>query len=136
MKYCYQCGKMTAGEPLYCGTCGRTYDVKLCPRSHVNPRGAEVCSKCGSRELSTPQPKVPMSLRLLALLARLGLGLLLFYASLSLVIALLRTREVQQLVVALGILLAVLWWLWSKLPDWFQEAIRSFWKNRRQNDDD
>ena len=136
MKYCYQCGKMTAGEPLYCGTCGRTYDVKLCPRSHVNPRGAEVCSKCGSRELSTPQPKVPMSLRLLALLVRLGLGLLLFYVSLSLVIALLRTREVQQLVVVLGILLSGLWWLWSKLPDWFQEAIRSFWKNRRQNDDD
>jgi hypothetical protein len=136
MKYCYQCGKMTAGEPLYCGTCGRTYDVKLCPRSHVNPRGAEVCSKCGSRELSTPQPKVPMSLRLLALLVRLGLGLLLFYASLSLVIALLRTREVQQIVVVFGMLLAGLWWLWSKLPDWFQEAIRSFWKNRRQNDDD
>ena len=136
MKYCYQCGKMTAGEPLYCGTCGRTYDVKLCPRSHVNPRGAEVCSKCGSRELSTPQPKIPMSLRLLALLVRLGLGLLLFYVSLSLVIALLRTREVQQLVVVLGILLSGLWWLWSKLPDWFQEAIRSFWKNRRQNDDD
>ena len=136
MKYCYQCGKMTAGEPLYCGTCGRTYDVKLCPRSHVNPRGAEVCSKCGSRELSTPQPKIPMSWRLLAILLRLGLGLLLFYASLSLVIALLRTREVQQLVVVLGILLSGLWWLWSKLPDWFQEAIRSFWKNRRQNDDD
>jgi DNA-directed RNA polymerase subunit RPC12/RpoP len=136
MKYCYQCGKMTAGEPLYCSTCGRTYDVKLCPRSHVNPRGAEVCSKCGSRELSTPQPKVPMSLRLLALLVRLGLGLLLFYASLSLVVVLLRTREFQQLLVVLGILLSGLWWLWSKLPDWFQEAIRSFWKNRRQNDDD
>ena len=136
MKYCYQCGKMTAGEALYCGTCGRTYDVKLCPRSHVNPRGAEVCSKCGSRELSTPQPKVPMSLRLLALLVRLGLGLLLFYASLSLVVVLLRTREVQQALVAFGILLSGLWWLWSKLPDWFQEAIRSFWKNRRQNDDD
>ena len=136
MKYCYQCGKMTAGEPLYCATCGRTYDVKLCPRSHVNPRGAEVCSKCGSRELSTPQPKVPMSLRLLALLVRLGLGLLLFYASLSLVVDLLRTREVQQVLVVFGMLLSGLWWIWSKLPDWFQEAIRSFWKNRRQNDDD
>lgn len=136
MKYCYQCGKMTAGDPLYCGTCGRTYDVKLCPRAHVNPRGAEVCSRCGSRELSTPQPKIPMSWRLLALLTRLGLGLLLFYASLSLVVALVRTPEVQRALVALGILLAVLWWLWSRLPDWFQEAIRSFWKNRRRNDDD
>ena len=136
MKYCYQCGKMTAGEPLYCGTCGRTYDVKLCPRAHVNPRGAEVCSKCGSRELSTPQPKIPMSWRLFALLIRLGLGLLLFYASLCLVVALLRTREVQQALVVFGMLLSGLWWLWSKLPDWFQEALRSFWKNRRRDDDD
>jgi hypothetical protein len=136
MKYCYQCGKMTAGEPLFCGTCGRSYDAKLCPRLHVNPRGAEVCSKCGSRELSTPQPRIPMSLRLLALLARLGLGLLLFYVSLSLVIALVRTPEVQKAFVAFGILLAALWWLWSKLPDWFQDAIRSFSKSRRQKDDD
>jgi DNA-directed RNA polymerase subunit RPC12/RpoP len=127
---------MTAGDPLYCGTCGRTYDVKLCPRAHVNPRGAEVCSRCGSRELSTPQPKIPMTLRLLALLARLGLGLLLFYATLSLAVALIRTPEVQRALVAFGVLLAVLWWLWSKLPDWFQEAIRSFWTNRRRNDDD
>jgi len=136
MKYCYQCGKMTAGEPLYCGTCGRTYDVKLCQRQHVNPRGAEVCSKCGSRELSTPQPRIPMSLRLLALLIRLGLGLLLFYASLTLVVDLLRTQQVQQVLIVFGMLLSALWWLWSKLPDWFQEAIRSFWKNRRYSDDD
>ncbi|MGD0904699.1 MAG: hypothetical protein ABR924_17320 [Terracidiphilus sp.] len=136
MKYCYQCGKMTAGEPLFCGTCGRSYDAKLCPRLHVNPRGVEVCSKCGSRELSTPQPRIPMSLRLLALLARLGLGLLLFYVSLSLVIALVRTPEVQKAFVAFGVLLAALWWLWSKLPDWFQDVIRSFSKSRRQKDDD
>jgi len=136
MKYCYHCGKMTAGEPLYCSSCGRTYDVKLCPRQHVNPRGAEVCSKCGSRELSTPQPKVPMSLRLLAILLRLGIGLLLCYATLSLVAALVRSSEVQQLLAACGLLLAILWGLWSKLPDWFQEAIRSFVRSRRDRDDD
>ena len=77
-----------------------------------------------------------MSLRLLAILLRLGLGLLLFYASLSLVIDLVRTPEVQKAFVAFGILLAALWWLWSKLPDWFQDAIRSFSKSRRQKDDD
>ena len=135
MKYCYQCGRMTNGEPLFCNHCGRSYDVKLCPRMHQNPRGAEVCSKCGSRELSTPQPKIPMSWRLLAILARLGLGLMLFYASLSLVIALVRTPEVQKAMVALGVLLAGLWWLWTKLPDWFQELIRALW-NRRENKDD
>ena len=136
MKYCYQCGKMTAGEPLYCGTCGRTYDVKLCPRQHVNPRGAEVCSKCGSRELSTPQPRIPMVYRLLAILVRLALGLLLFYATLELLIGLVSSPEVQRALVAFGLLLAVLWWLWSKLPDWFQEALRTLFIKRRQRDDD
>ncbi len=135
MKYCYQCGKMTAGEALFCGTCGRSYDVKLCPRLHSNPRGAEVCSKCGSRELSTPQPKIPMSWRLLAILARLGIGLMLFYASLALVVALLRSPEVQRALVAFGMLLAGLWWLWSKLPDWFQELIRALWKRKEDKDE-
>jgi len=135
MKYCYQCGKMTAGEALFCGSCGRSYDVKLCPRLHMNPRGAEVCSKCGSRELSTPQPKIPMSWRLLAIVARLGLGLVLFYLSLSLVIALVRSPEVERTLVALGLLLACLWWLWSKLPDWFQDLIRALWKRKENKDE-
>jgi DNA-directed RNA polymerase subunit RPC12/RpoP len=135
MKYCYQCGKMTAGEPLFCATCGRTYDVKLCPRLHMNPRGVEICSKCGSRDLSTPQPKIPMSWRLLAIVARIGLGLLLFYASLCLVIALIRTPEVQRALVAFGMLLAGLWWLWCKLPDWLQEALRALWRRKENKDD-
>ena len=136
MTYCYNCGHMTAGEPLFCSKCGRTYDVKLCPRLHPNPRGAEICSKCGSRELSTPQPKIPMSLKLLAILVRLGLGLLLFYGTVRLGIALLQTAQVQQALVAIGMLLGCLWWMWSKLPDWFQEAIRSFWTDRRRRRDD
>ena len=136
MTYCYNCGHMTAGEPLFCSKCGRTYDVKLCPRLHPNPRGAEVCSKCGSRELSTPQPKIPLSLKLLAILVRLGLGLLLFYGTVRLGIALLQTAQVQQALVAIGMLLGCLWWMWSKLPDWFQEAIRSFWTDRRRRRDD
>ena len=136
MTYCYNCGHMTAGEPLFCSKCGRTYDVKLCPRLHPNPRGAEVCSKCGSRELSTPQPKIPLSLKLLAILVRLGLGLLLFYGTVRLGIALLQTAQVQQALVAIGMLLGCLWWMWSKLPDWFQEAIRSFWTDKRRRRDD
>ena len=136
MKYCYQCGHLTDGEPLFCNHCGRSYDVKLCPRLHPNPRGAEVCSKCGSRELSTPQPMIPMSWRLLALLVRLGLGLLLFYASLSLIIALIRTPEVRRALVGLGVLLGWLWWLWSKLPDWLQELIRTLWKWKQSSNDD
>lgn len=135
MRYCYQCGHMTAGEPLFCNKCGRSYDVKLCPRLHPNPRSAECCSQCGSRELSTPQPRIPMYLRLLAILARLGLGLLLLYASLAVIVALFRNPQIQQSLVAFGLLLIVLWILWSKLPDWFRDAIRTLWKNRSGHED-
>jgi len=135
MKYCYQCGRMTEGEPLFCNHCGRSYDVKLCPRLHANPRGAEVCARCGSRELSTPQPKIPMSWRLLAILVRLGVGLVLFSASLWLLIALVRSTASRQALVSLGALLVALWLFWTKLPDWLQELIRAL-RKRRQNDDD
>lgn len=133
MKYCYHCGKMTGGDPAFCGICGRTYDVRLCPRLHANPRGAVVCSKCGSRELSTPQPKIPMTLRLLALMARLAIGLLLFYFTLALIVDLVRSPQVQQTFIAVGMLLSILWWMWTKLPDWLQEAIRSFWIRRHDD---
>lgn len=136
MKYCYQCGKMTAGDPLYCSTCGRTYDVKLCPRQHVNPRGVTCCSKCGSRELSTPQPRIPMVWRLLAILVRLAFGLLLFYVTLLLIAAVIRTQAAQHFLVAIGLLLAGLWYVFSKLPDWLQEFIRSIWKYWSRRDDD
>ncbi|MGA3197376.1 MAG: zinc ribbon domain-containing protein [Terriglobales bacterium] len=136
MKYCNQCGKMTAGDALYCSHCGRTYDVRLCPRQHVNPRGAEVCSKCGSRELSTPQPAIPIVLQFLVLMARIVLGLALFYATLELVIVLARSAQVQQFFLACGGLLAVLWVLWSKLPNWSRDALRDFWIKQRNNDDE
>jgi hypothetical protein len=74
MKYCYECGHVTAGEPLFCQFCGHTYDVKLCPRMHANPRFAEVCSQCGSRDFSIPQPKVSLAWRIGAVLVRILLG--------------------------------------------------------------
>lgn len=134
MKYCYQCGRMTAGEPLFCNHCGRSYDVKLCPRLHENPRGAEVCSQCGSREMSTPQPKIPMSWRLLALLFRLGLGLLLFYISLDLLVALVRSPQFHQFLVVTGLAVGGLWWCYSKLPDWLQNLIRALWRWKSHDD--
>jgi hypothetical protein len=48
---------MTPGEPLFCNFCGRSYDGKLCPRLHPNTRVAQVCSQCGSQDLSIPQPQ-------------------------------------------------------------------------------
>lgn len=136
MNYCYNCGHITPGEPLYCNYCGRSYDLKLCPRHHANPRSADVCSKCGSRELSTPQPKVPAMWKLLAIVIRLGLGLLLFYVTLSFLVALARTTQFQQALVCFALLLIALWLVWSKLPDWLQDALRNLVKRKRRDDAD
>jgi len=77
-----------------------------------------------------------MGLKFLVLVARFVLGLLLIYATLSLVIALARSPKVQELTVACGLLLGVLWMLWSKLPDWSREALRNFWVSRRHSNDE
>ena len=61
MRYCTNCRKLTAGSPPYCNHCGRSYQYKLCPRGHQNPRAANACSTCGSHELSTPSPQTGMS---------------------------------------------------------------------------
>jgi hypothetical protein len=124
MKYCYQCGRMTAGEPLFCNSCGRSYDVKLCPRHHPNPRSAEVCSLCGSRELSTPQPKVSVWWKLAALLLRGIAGLLLIYVALVTVIALVQQPQVQSGLIGLAIIFAIFCWVWSELPDWLRKLVR------------
>jgi undecaprenyl pyrophosphate phosphatase UppP len=76
-----------------------------------------------------------MSWRLLAILVRLGVGLVLFSASLWLLIALVRSTASRQALVSLGALLVALWLFWTKLPDWLQELIRAL-RKRRQNDDD
>jgi len=63
MRYCRNCRKFTAGRPAYCQFCASSYGVKLCPRGHKNPRAANACSECGSKELSTPHgPQSGLSL--------------------------------------------------------------------------
>ncbi len=135
MKYCYECGRMTAGEPKYCQFCGRTYDVKLCARRHENPRFAEVCSQCGSRELSTPQPKVPFLSKALEFVARVLVGLLIAYVMLSFIYGMLTTPETGNALVALALLLGILFFLWTMLPDWFKRLVRrSLGKGGRHED--
>src|ERR1039457_6174686 len=124
MKYCYQCGRMTAGEPLFCSSCGRTFDVKLCPRLHANPRSAEVGSQCGSRELSTPQPRGSGGGRVVELLAQCPFGVLLVYLSIAGFVALIRMPQFQCALFAFCILIGLLWWLWSLLPEWFRKLVQ------------
>jgi len=139
MKHCYHCGKITVGEPLFCNTCGRSFDRKLCPRLHPNPRSAEICSRCGSRELSTPQPKVSLGWRGIEWLTRISLGAFLVLLSVFLVYEVLATalatQAVQEGLLLLGFLVVLLWWLWSKLPEWFRKFIRKQLRRRKDRNE-
>lgn len=135
MKYCYECGRITAGVPRYCQFCGRTYDVKLCPRRHENPRFAEVCSQCGSRELSTPQPKVSFLWKVMEFLARVIVGAFIVYVLLSFVYGMATAPRTGDALMALGILLCALSVLWAMLPDCFKGLVRRSLRKGGRRDD-
>lgn len=135
MKYCYACGTVSPGNPFFCISCGRTYSVKLCPRRHMNPRYAEACSECGSRDLSTPQPKVSVWWKITELLVRVFLGILLAFVSLSVIVALLRTPVMQAMLIVLGFMIAALWAIWIMLPEWFRKFIHWLIKRRARRDE-
>jgi hypothetical protein len=132
MKFCYQCGRVTADKPLFCTFCGRSYDVKLCPRLHANPRFADVCAQCGSRELTKPQPKVPLWWHLLAFLFEIGFGSLLVFVTLEFIVGLLKMQFVQNALVVLGLLLIALWAVWIVLPEWLRKLIHRLLGRKEQ----
>lgn len=134
MKFCFNCGHSTGGEPLFCNFCGRSYDVKLCPRKHVNPRFADICSQCGSRELSTPQPKVSLWWKVLGVLLRVVVGAFLIVLSIVVTVELLRTSVVQNSLVVMGLFVAILWALWIVLPEWLRKLIHWLIRRRDRHD--
>jgi hypothetical protein len=137
MKYCWNCNHITPGEPLYCNSCGRTYDVKLCPRRHVNPRTAETCSQCGSRDLSTPQPRRPGWTPLLGFLVSALPGIFLGTASIAVVlaavIAILQRPEMIIALIFTAIPFWILWWMWSQIPQWFRSQVYKLLRRKRDN---
>ncbi len=139
MKYCYNCGRITAGEPVFCNFCGGSYDVKLCPRMHPNPRKALACSKCGSRDLSAPQPKRPWWAPVLEFVLSCVPGCLLALVSGLVVAAVIREilmNPAALCALALPLLsLGILWWMWGQIPAWFRKAIYRMLKRKRDSDD-
>lgn len=134
MRFCNNCKRLSPGKDLFCSGCGSTYDVKLCPRLHVNPRAAMLCSQCGSRELSTPQPKLPVLVRLIRTL-HLGILLLLalviymgFYAY-----QLITNPNNLQSVMCVGIALGLLLYLWMSLPKPIRNGIRNVARRNKKN---
>ncbi len=128
MRYCFHCSRITVGEPSFCNFCGRTYDLKWCHRLHANVREAQVCSECGSRDLTTPHPKISFWLRpilfLLSLLpgvALLFLTIAFFFADLYVVFS---EPGLQFRFMLLGLVLALLWLVYIQLPGYLRRQVR------------
>lgn len=138
MRYCNHCYRITTGQPLFCNYCGRSFDLKLCPSRHVNPRSAEICSQCGSRELSTPHPRVPLWLAPLAFLLSMFPGLLLFLLTLMFLIGffqvLLTNQQVQSQFVLIGLFLIALWYLYIHLPTFLRRFISRLFSRSKRDD--
>jgi len=120
MRYCNHCHRITTGEPMFCNFCGRSYDFKLCPHRHPNPRSAEVCAQCGSRELSTPHPRVSFwfasILTLVSILPGILLLLLSVFFLFGLIQVLLTNQQVLFEFMLVGLFIGFLWWLYMQLP--------------------
>jgi len=130
MKYCTACGRLTAGAPLFCGTCGSSYNVRLCPQKHENPRSAQVCSQCGSKELSTPQPKRRLATRLLIVLLRLLPAVIVLSMTIALFLALLQVLIANEQwlmgkVICFSLWVVFLWVIFLMLPKWMQQPFRA-----------
>jgi len=137
MKYCNSCNRTTYGEPLFCNHCGSSYDVKLCPRHHPNPRNAEACSECGSRDLSTPHRKLSIGKRLLIFLL-MKLPILLTVAGLAVVLVMVVKRLLFGPyaflpLMCLALFFGLLLWFWMMLPQFLRNGIkRIFGKAKRE----
>jgi RNA polymerase subunit RPABC4/transcription elongation factor Spt4 len=138
MRYCNQCHRITPGEPVFCNFCGRSYDFKLCPSRHPNPRNAEVCSQCGSRELSMPHPRVALWLVPIVALLSILPGLLLACVTILFLIALVNTlvhspQTLFQLMLV-GLMISFLWYLYMHLPHFLRRLLtRLFTRSKRDN---
>lgn len=138
MRYCHQCHRITPGEPLFCNFCARSYNFKLCPHRHPNPRNAEVCNQCGSRELSTPHPRIPLWLApVVAILSALP-GLLLVSVTVlfafGFIRALLGDQQLLFQAVIAGLLLAFLWYLYLQLPHFLRRFISKLFHRSGKDD--
>jgi len=101
---------------------------------HANPRFAEACSRCGSRDLSVPQPRVPFAFLLVAWLVQGFSGSLLALVSIRFAILLaaaVRSHSEDYETLIIMFVLPVCWVLWALFPNLLRRAIRRVMMRRR-----
>lgn len=119
MRRCTQCFRFHAGAPTFCAHCGRSFNVRICPRGHRSSRHVQYCAECGSAELSTPAPPA-------TLLHHLSGFVLYGFASVVAIVVLgvvvlsaLRAVDWQALsgpLVSLMLMLGILYWTTTLIP--------------------
>jgi hypothetical protein len=138
MRLCTNCRQITTGKPLFCNRCGRSYNVRLCPRLHINPRPAKICSECGSKDLSVPQPKVSLLLIPLIFFIRMGPGILLLIALCVYLVFYVRKliADPNNLLpmMSLGLVLAGLFLFWMMLPGFLKQLFRKLLGRKNKKD--
>ncbi len=119
MKRCTHCFRYSLSQPSFCTYCGRSYNVRRCPRGHINPRTAGFCSECGSADLSTPAPPAGVLFHLSQWALRLVFGSAVVILAFVLVAGLLTALDWEAIapsLVSLGLMLAFLYWTSTLLP--------------------
>jgi len=113
MRFCPHCRRLNPGRPVICHYCGRTWQVRLCPRGHENPPDSQFCGICGSADLSETAGPVPFWIWLIRVASLIIF--IVFIASLKLPEFHL-TDQISALVIAITILLVGINMVLSILP--------------------
>jgi len=54
MRLCLTCLHLSRAGSIYCGSCGRSFGVRLCGNKHANAPHVHFCTTCASSSLSEP----------------------------------------------------------------------------------
>ena len=137
MRYCSSCHRWFSARPTYCPACGRTWDVKLCPRGHENDANSNnnYCSTCGSPDLSQCSGKERwFSIMLGFLTGKAGMITIISFAILMLCSISKQGFELlMSFVLAIGVLIIGVWVAFSMMPSFLKSVLRWLWRRARES---
>lgn len=119
MRRCSTCFHYVVGHPPYCPYCGRTYNVRICNRGHVNARGVQFCTTCGATELSTPAAREDFLAKLSRWALLWFIGLFFCIVGLALLagaVASIDWHKVMPALLRLAFVIWLMYWASTKLP--------------------
>lgn len=139
MRYCNNCHRIIPGDPLFCHFCGRSFDVKLCPHRHVNPRIAQVCTECGSRDLSIPAPVMGIIKQSLLFVLSVGPGVLLLLMTILVVVGFIQVIFTDPAMLfrflILIFLIGIVWRIYMAFPPPLRTLLKNLWPKRQAKKD-